>query len=121
MTTDHATAEEVRKYYNDLGCDVRIYDKGNVWFRDFYGVSAWRDGGYISEYGLIDGRVEHRSSRDSTEGERTMTYTVDLSAEELHSLIKALEERLFALIRHGGTSSEMKQVLYRIDELKAAK
>ena len=50
-----------------------------------------------------------------------MTYTITLSAEELHMLIKALEERLYNLPRHGSDISEMKQVLNRIDELKALK
>ena len=123
MTTDHATAEEVRKYYNDLGCDVRIYDRGHVWFRDFYGVSAWRDGGHISTYRLIDWRPERHPSRDSgeTEGRRTMTYSIVLSPEEMRLLIKALEDKLYNLLRHGSDISEMKRVLNRIDELKALK
>ena len=49
-----------------------------------------------------------------------MTYSIALSPEELHMLIKAMEAKLLDLIDTGDTS-EMKRVLYRIDELKAAK
>lgn len=50
-----------------------------------------------------------------------MTYTVDLSAEELHLLIRALEEQLFDMVGKGLAASEMKRVFNRIDELRAAK
>lgn len=50
-----------------------------------------------------------------------MTYTITLSAEELYMLIRAMEAKLFDLVRDGGTAFEMKQVLKRIDELRAAK
>ena len=50
-----------------------------------------------------------------------MTYTVTLSTEEMHLLIKAMEERLRNFPRYGADASEMKRVLNRIDELKAAK
>lgn len=50
-----------------------------------------------------------------------MTYTVTLTAEELHMIIRAMGAKLFDLVRDGGTTSEMKQVLKRVDELRAAK
>ena len=50
-----------------------------------------------------------------------MTYTITLSAEELHMLIRAMGDKLFNLVRHGGSASEMKRVFNRIDELRATK
>ena len=50
-----------------------------------------------------------------------MTYTITLSAEELYMLIRAMGDKLFDLVRDGGTTSEMKRVFNRIDELRAAK
>ncbi|MCK9994173.1 MAG: hypothetical protein Dbin4_02693 [Alphaproteobacteria bacterium] len=50
-----------------------------------------------------------------------MMYTIIVNAEELHMLIRVTEAKLFDLVRDGGSASEMKQVLKRIDELSAAK
>lgn len=50
-----------------------------------------------------------------------MTYSIALSPEEMRLLIKALEDKLYNLPRHGADASEMKQVLKRTDELRAAK
>jgi Tfp pilus assembly protein FimT len=52
-----ATAPEVRKYYKDQGCLVRITVDGRVSFCDKDDDQHWLDGRWVSEYRVIDGQV----------------------------------------------------------------
>jgi hypothetical protein len=54
-TMNNATVEQVRKHYEDRGCEVRIDDDGHVEFsRD---GTNWSEGRWVSEYRIVCGQV----------------------------------------------------------------
>jgi len=51
-----ATAEQVRKSYEDRGFLVRLDEEGHVEFRESADL-PWAEGRWVSEYRVIDGNV----------------------------------------------------------------
>jgi hypothetical protein len=55
-TNPRPTASDVRKLYEDQGCEVRIDREGHVEFRR-EGETIWLEGRWVSEYRFIHGQV----------------------------------------------------------------
>ena len=49
------TLEQVRVHYRERGFEYRIAKNGHVSFRKQCG--AWRDGGYVSDYRVVEGEL----------------------------------------------------------------
>jgi hypothetical protein len=60
LTMTQATHEQIIKHFEDLGNEVRISKDGRVQFRPVeVQPMPWRDGRWIDEYRIFEGRVVH--------------------------------------------------------------